>query len=696
MDAGPEGADRVRYETRDGVAVLTVASPPVNALVQPVRAALLDAVTRAQDDPEAQAILIRADGRTFPTGADVREFSATFGAPTLADLCLHIEACPKPVIAAIHGAALGGGLELALACHYRLAHEDARLGFPEVTLGVVPNAGGTQRLPRLVGAKVALDMLTTGKPLDAERAQAAGLVDKVVERNLERAGFGTARNFGHDGTPPRPTRDVTRGTRDARGYLEVIAARRRHADKQGEAVPRLVDLVEAALLVPFETGLDMEHAAYEDLVNSDTSRGLRHAFLAERRAARVPALAGVDPLPVHAVGVIGAGPLARDVAMAALAAGVPVTVALEDDPAISRVRTRIERSLGAAVEAGRLSGRARDTRLSRLKVSQDLRALGDADVIIDALPEDAVRKAHVLLQVGGIAKPGAVIASSTADCDLETLVQSAARRDRFAAMHFIAPADRNRLVEIAPVRGTAPAATATLIRLARAMGKMPIVAEPRAGLVFNRLVTAYYSAAALTLERGASPQAVDRAMRDLGMPLGPFEAQDVAGLDAVWGLRAEECPSAIPVQMLENAWYGRRSGQGFYVYEGEDRVATGEVSRELDQMLRGLRAEAGVSATGMKPDEIRKRCLFALANEGAKLVEAGVVARPSDVDVVMLQGLGFPRAAGGPMRLADREGSLAVRAALRAWAEENDFWTPAPLWDRLVSTGRRFEDMNLR
>jgi 3-hydroxyacyl-CoA dehydrogenase len=694
MDAGPAGSntDRVNWELRDGVAILTVNNPPVNALVKPVRAALSEAIMRASEHPDVAAVLIRAEGRTFPAGADVREFTQASGHPTLSELCDTVEFCPKPVIAAIHGTALGGGFELALACHYRMALPDARFGFPEVTLGLVPNAGGTQRLPRIVGARVALDMLTSGKPIDARRAEAAGLVDKVVQKNLERAALGSARNMGEAGTLPRPTRDRMDGLREPAQFLDVVRARRRMIEREDSAAARLIELVEAALLLPFEAGQDMERVAYEDLVNSETARGLRHAFLAERRAGRFPSLAGVAAQTVSAVGVVGAGPLARDVAMSALAAGVPVTVALEDDTAISRVRGRIERAYADAVGAGRIAGKDRDAHLSRLVVSDDYRSLSDADVIIDGLPEDSVRKAHVLGRVGAVAMRHAVLASSTAECDVEALAQASTRPERFAAMHFAGTGPRNRLVEVAPGRETMPQATMTLLRLARAMGKGPVLTAARPGLVFNRLRLAYYTAAALLLERGAMPGDVDAAMRDYGMPLGPFQAQDVAGIDAVWGLGAEDCASPIPLRMIENAWYGQRSGQGFYIYQEGDKRA--RVAPDGIQMIRALRAEKGIEAREIGADEIVSRCLYAMANEGARLVAARVVARPSDVDAVMLLGAGFPRARGGPMLAADLAGALSVRKALTGWAAEDDFWTPATLWDDMVKYGRSFEKLN--
>ncbi|HBZ42828.1 MAG TPA: 3-hydroxyacyl-CoA dehydrogenase [Maritimibacter sp.] len=697
MDAGPAEAETnsglVRYETREGVALITVTNPPVNALVQPVRAGISEAIARAERDEAVGAVVINAEGRTFPAGADVREFTLESAHPTLGELCRQVEACSKPVVAAIHGTALGGGFELALAAHYRMALAGARFGFPEITLGLVPNAGGSQRLPRIVGARVALDLLVSGAPIDAARAQAAGLVDKVVMKNLERAAFGTARNMAEDGLSARPTRDETKGFADPARYLELVEARRKVTARDAlPAVGRVIDLVETALLLPFEAGLEVEHVAYQDLVNAPEARGLRHAFLAERRAGRTDVVAGVHPRPVSVIGVVGAGPLARDVAMSALAAGASVKVVLEDDPALGRVQGRIEAVLGKAVEAGRLAGAVRDERLSRLVIADTYDALADADVVIEALPEDAVRKSHVLARVGARALAKAIFASSTAECDVPTLATASRHPEAFAAMHFIAPADRNRLVEIAATEDTAPDVLATLLALARKMGKGPVLTKPRSGLVFNRMVTAYYSAAALLLEQGAGPSDVDAAMRDFGMPLGPFQAQDIAGLDAVWGLRAEDCASRIPLLMIENAWYGKRTGQGYYRYE--EGAKGGRAAPDVLQMIRELRDERGLRSRSFTVEEIQDRCLFAMANEGARLVQSGTVARPSDVDAVMLLGLGFPRRWGGPMLMADLAEPLQVRKTMTEWSKEDPFWTPAGLWDDMIKYGRTFEDMD--
>lgn len=688
-------SEAVSYESRDGVAILTVSNPPVNALVQPVRDGLFRAIERAETDTSVGAVLIQAEGRTFPAGADVREFTLETANPTLSALCNRVEACSKPVVAAIHGTALGGGFELALAAHFRLALTGARFGFPEITLGLVPTAGGSQRLPRIVGARAALDILVSGTPIDAARAEALGLVDKVVNKNLERAAFGSARNMVETGTQPRPSRDQSRGLADPVRFLELIEARRKvTARDRREAVAKAIDLVEASLLLPFDAGLKMEHVAYEDLINSPDARGLRHAFLAERRAGRSETIVGIRPRQVSVIGVIGAGPLARDVALSALSAGATVRIALEDDPAIHRARSRIETSLGRAVEAGRLSGAERDTRLGRLTVGESYDVLADCDVVIEALPEDPVRKAHVLGRVTANTLSAAIVATSAAESDIPALSTASGRGTSFAAMHFIAPADRNRLVEIAPTAETEPDVLATLTALARKMGKGPVLTKARKGLIFNRMVAAYYSAAALLLEQGAMPADVDAAMRDFGMPLGPFQAQDIAGLDAVWGLRAEDCASRIPLLMLENAWYGQRTGQGYYRYD--DGAKGGRAAPDVLQMIRQLRESQSLKAHGFTVRDVQERCLYAMANEGARLVASGTVARPSDVDAALLLGLGFPRTKGGPMLQADMAGPLQVRKALSIWADEHAFWTPAPLWTDLMKNGRSFEDLDAR
>lgn len=693
----------VKWEVRESVAVLTVANPPVNALVQPVRDALYRAIERAEADHAVGAILIQAEGRTFPAGADVREFTLKTAEPTLAALCDRVEACRKPVIAAIHGTALGGGFELALACHYRIALRGTQMGFPEVTLGLVPTAGGTQRLPRISGARGALDLLLTGRPVSAEIAHKLGLIDRVIEKNLDRAGLGSARNMAQNQTPPRPTRSREEGITDGARFLEIVEARRTQmkADRR-EVVSRLIELVESALLLPFEAGRAMERVAYEDLVGGAQAQGLRHAFLAERRAGRHPAFSKIAPREVTQVGVICAGPLGRDITLALLAADYPVVLCDENQTAISRARRRIEAALMEAVEAGKLRTIDMDSQLKNLSISGELEALSDCDLVIDALPEDQPRKVMTIGKLSSVLAEDTVLASSSADVDLRALAMAAAHPKDFIAMHFLSPADRLRAVEVAPLKTTDPRTTSTALMLARRLRKTAILTAPYQGLIVNALIEAYHRAASFLVEDGASPHEVDTAMRAYGMPIGPFQAQDNDGLDLGWLQRKQNEEDRAPQDrystladlMCEAGWFGRKAGQGYYQYGGAEK--SWETAPEVLALIDKIRTENGITPRRFSPEEIQQRCILAMANAGAYMVEVGVAARPSDVDAAALLGFGFPRYRGGPLMEADLLSPLQTRKTLIEWAEESapEFWTPAPLFMELIKNGKRFDDLN--
>jgi 3-hydroxyacyl-CoA dehydrogenase len=694
--------DKVHYRVEERVALLTIDNPPVNALSQPVRAALGDGLARALADETVDAVVVTAAGRTFPAGADLSEFGRPPGEPRLPDLLARIEAAPKPVVAAIHGSALGGGLELALACHYRLASEEARLGLPEVTLGLVPGAGGTQRLPRLAGAPFALDLMLKGRPVSADEAAEAGLVDGVVEGDLESAALAFAQSLKEEGLGPRPTAEVAAGFADPAAYLAAVAAAREgQRDSALEAPRRIVDCVEAALLMPIETGLVYERAAFDDLVASPQSAALRHLFFAERRAARFPGIDGVAPRDLATLGVVGGGTMGAGITVALLGGDYDVTLLERDEGALETAVARVVDMLDGAVRRGRMAPADRDRRLDRLRGALDYAALGDCDLVIEAVYEDLTAKQAVFAALDAVLPPGAILATNTSYLDVGLLAAGTSRPADVIGLHFFSPANVMRLLEIVVAEETAPATVATALALARRLGKVPVRAEVSDGFIANRMLVAYRKAADEMLEDGAAVAEVDAAMRAFGFPLGPYQVADLAGLDISWARRKRLAPTRDPAEryvaigdlLCEAGRYGQKNGRGYYAYQKGSTLAVEDP--EVVRIIELERRRKGIAPRRFSPDEISRRCLIAMVNEGARLVEEGVAQRPSDIDVAMVHGFAFPRWRGGPMKWADLAGLLLIRQDLQDLAPEDPaLWAPAGLLTELVRNGRTFDSLN--
>ncbi|MCL4188913.1 MAG: enoyl-CoA hydratase/isomerase family protein, partial [Rhodobacteraceae bacterium] len=660
--------------------------------------------------PGVRAIVIAAAGRSFPAGADIREFGLPPVPPLLPEVLDVIESCLRPVVAALHGTALGGGLELALAAHYRVALAGTRLGFPEVTLGILPGAGGTQRTPRITGAAAALSLMRGGQPVTAAEAERLGLVDLVVAdpgpgegaaAAARRAAIAFARGLLAEGLGARPTRERREGLADAAAYAEAVRAAR--ADPPPAHLPaaaRIVDCVEAALLLPFESGLAYERAAFEDLLASEAAQGLRHAFLAERRAAHVPGLDGVAPRPVEVVGVVGGGLMGAGIAAAALTAGLGVVLVEREGEALDRGLARVAEIKERAVEKGRLSREGMADEWARLIGTTDIGAMAGVDLAVEAVYEDPEVKAGVFRQLDAVLRPGAVLASNTSYLDVDALAAVTGRPAEVVGLHFFSPAHVMRLVEVVVGRATAPDVAATGMALARRMGKIPVRAGVCDGFIGNRILTAYRTAMDFLVEDGASPYAVDAAMRAFGFPLGPYEVADLAGLEIGWARRRRLAPGrdpahryvAIADRLCERGWFGQKTGRGWYRH---DEGRRGAEDREVLALVEAERVAKGILPRAVDAGEIAARALAAMVNEGARILAEGVALRPSDIDVVMLHGYGYPRWRGGPMRTADHVGLLVIRKQLLGWAAaEPEFWTPAPLLLDLVKNGRDFAALN--
>jgi 3-hydroxyacyl-CoA dehydrogenase len=687
-------SDVVSLTTREGVAVITVDHPPVNALRHDVRAGLLEALGRAGRDPATSAIVITCAGRTFIAGADIAEFGKPAVAPTTPDVIEAIEASDKPVIAAMHGTPLGGGLEVALGCHFRIAAPTTHLGLPEVKLGIIPGAGGTQRLPRLVGMDKAMAMILSGDPIPAAEALAAGLIDDIAEGDLVAAAVAFARRIIAEKRPLLLAKDrdaKLAADRGERTKFEAAAAKHLARARGQNAPAAAVEALRSALTLPFADALKRERALFLELVAGDQSKARRHIFFAEREAAKVPELAGVAPLEVKRAAVIGAGTMGRGIAMCFANAGIPVTIVEATPDALADGLDAVERNYRGTVARGALAADAMEARLSRITGVTQIEAVAEADIVIEAVFEDFAVKRQVFGDLDRIAKDGAVLASNTSYLDINALAGGIARPQAVVGMHFFSPANVMRLIEVVRGERTAPATLATAVAVARKLGKIPAVVGVCHGFVGNRMLRVRSTEAERLLLEGALPQDVDAAMTDFGFPMGPFAAADLAGLDVGWRMRqAQKLSAPIADRLCELGRFGQKSGRGFYRYEPGSRLPLPDA--EVERLIAETAAQRGLVRRAVGRDEIVERLLFPMINEGARILAEGVARRPGDIDVIWVYGYGFPAHRGGPMHYADSISLAYVRDRLLAFARtiDDEQLRPAPLLDRLAADGEGF------
>jgi len=694
----------VRREQRGDILLVTIDNPPVNALGADVRAGLLAAIEAADADPAVAAVLIAGSGRTFIGGADIREFGKPPLPPALPDVCNRIEACTKPVVAAIHGPALGGGLEVALAAHYRIALPAAKLGLPEVQLGLLPGAGGTQRTPRLVGAAAALEMMLSGRHLGAAEAHKLGLVDRVAgEGDPIEAGLAYARELLAQGAPVRRTRDAAAlADRDAQGAA-IEQARTDTAKKsRGLFSPlKIVEAVQGAVDLPFDEGLALERKLFLECLDSPQRAGLVHAFFAEREAAKSPETQSSQPRPIARIGVVGGGTMGAGIAVSCLDAGLPVTMIERDEEALARGRANIDKVYAGLVAKGRMTEDARAAVMARWTGSTAYDALADADLVIEAVFEDMDVKKAVFAELDRVCKPGTVLATNTSYLDIDALAAAISRPQDVLGLHFFSPANIMKLLEIVVPAKVSPDVVATAFELAKKLRKTPVRAGVCDGFIGNRILAVYRQAADAMMEDGASPYQIDKAVRDFGFPMGPYQMSDLAGGDIGWATRKRRAPTRDPraryVQiadrLCERGWFGQKTGRGYYLYEGGARSGTPDP--EVDAIVDAERRRAGVTPRSFTDEEIMRRYMAAMINEGAKVVAEKIALRPLDVDVTFVHGYGFPRYRGGPMKYADTVGLPQVLADIRAFAKEDPlFWQPAPLLVELVERGADFASLN--
>ena len=675
------------------IAVVTLDNPPVNALSHHLREALMGHLKALREDAGVNAIVIACAGRTFVSGSDITEFGTpkALASPNLPELCIMLETMPKPTVAAIHGTALGGGLELALSCHHRVADPKSLLGLPEVKLGLLPGSGGTVRLPRLVGPEKALAMIVSGNPIGAKEAHASGLVDAIAEGDLVADAVAFARSkVGAKLVPVRDRDEHTSG-----GDLVAFDALVKETTKKArglEAPIAAAQAVRNALTMPFDEALKAERASFIHLVQGDQSRAQRHLFFAEREAAKVPGIGKeVQPRPVKKAGVIGAGTMGGGIAMALANGGIPVTILEMTDDALKRGLGVIEKNYSTSVSRGSLTEEKKAERFGRISGTTDYADLADCDLIIEAVFEEMAVKKEVFGKLDKIARQGAILATNTSYLDVNEIAASTSRPADVLGLHFFSPANVMRLLEIVRGDKTAPDVLATALAVARQIGKVAVVVGVCHGFVGNRMLAARSEEAEKLLLEGATPQQVDKVYTDFGWPMGPFAMWDLAGLDIGWRNRKSQGKTAVIGDALcEQGRFGQKTGKGVYLYEAGSREP--KPDPEVEQLIEDKARERGVNRRDISAEEITERTIYPMINEAAKILEEKIAARASDIDIVWTNGYGFPIGKGGPMFWADLEGLKKIVERLEYWHGRTgkEVFAPTALLKELAETGGSF------
>jgi len=689
------------YAVDGEVAVVTLENPPVNTLAHGVRKGIADGLAKAHADPNVKAIVLIGAGNAFSGGAEIREFNtpAATATPHLREVIAALEAAAKPVVAAIHKVAMGGGLELALGCHYRVAAPGAQLALPEVKLGILPGAGGTQRLPRAIDAKAALEMMVSGNPAASDKAP-AGLVDEIAQGDLRQAAVAFARKVVAEKRPLRRLRDEkARLAGDAAAFFAEARKRVAKESRGFPAPPKIVDCVEAAVNLPAEEGLKFERARYEELVVTTESKAMRHAFFGERAAAKIPDVPDSTPVrEIRKVAIVGAGTMGGGIGMAFANAGFPVTLVEVKQEALDRGLDVIRKNYAATVSKGRLAQDEMDRRMARFSTALDYGAIRDADLVIEAVFEDIGVKEKVFRTLDETMKPGAILASNTSTLDLDRIASFTKRPGDVIGMHFFSPANVMRLLEVVRGKATAKDVLATVMQLAKKIRKLGVVSGVCDGFIGNRMLEEYLRQAYFLVEEGALPQQVDKALQDWGLAMGPFAMMDMAGQDIGFHIRKRR-RAENPGRQVYPAWidriceqgrFGQKTGRGVYKYEAGSRAPIPDP--EVEKLIAQYSKEVGVQRRTVGDAEIVERCLYALVNEGAKILDEGIALRASDIDMVYLTGYGFPLYRGGPMFHADTVGLENVVAAMERYGKgrNGQFWRPAALLARLAAEGKTF------
>ncbi|MDX1799936.1 MAG: 3-hydroxyacyl-CoA dehydrogenase NAD-binding domain-containing protein [Marinobacter sp.] len=693
----------VSYNREGAIGVITVNYPPVNALSHAVRSGLLAALEQGQSDDNAKALLLVCDGRTFVAGADIREFGKPMQEPGLAEVIDAFENSPKPIVAGIHGTALGGGLELALGCHYRVAVEGAKVGLPEVKLGLLPGAGGTQRLPRLTGAQKALEMITTGDFVGAGDALQLGIVDAVDAGNDAKViGIKFAEKVISESLPPRRVRDVTERIEADKGS-DVFSQFRAGLEKKARGLfsPfKCVDAVEAAFNLPFEDGMKRERELFMECMQSPQRAGLVHAFFAEREVSKVPGLPKDTPVrDVNSVGIIGAGTMGGGIAMNFANVGIPVYLLEVKQEALDKGIAIIRRNYENTAKKGRITSAQVEERMALIKPTLAYEDFSDVDLVIEAVFENMDVKKQIFGQLDKVCKQGAILASNTSTLDIDEIASATRRPEDVVGMHFFSPANVMKLLENVRGSKTSDEVKASVMAIAKRIKKVGVLVGNCYGFVGNRMLHQRGAEAVALVNEGASPQQVDKVLTDLGFPMGQFAMSDLAGIDVGYRIREERRKAGEDVapnwmdKLAEQGRLGQKTQAGVYKYEEGSRKPV--VDPEVDELIAEFRREQGIQPRDISDQEILERCMYVMVNEGAKILEEGVAARALDIDITWIYGYGFPAYRGGVMFWADQVGVKTIYDTVKNFEKTlgGAQWKPSALLEKLASEGKKFGDL---
>jgi 3-hydroxyacyl-CoA dehydrogenase len=698
-------SDLIQYSVRDGVAVITIDNPPVNALGPGVPEGIAAAIPRAFADAAVSAVVMIGAGRTFVAGADIKQLEEQAhgrgpGAPNMHALFKAIEDCSKPVVIALHGTALGGGLELAMAGHYRVATADAQAGQPEVNLGIIPGAEGTQRLPRLVGVQAAVDMFVSGKPVNARDALRLGLVDQIVEGNLLEGAIAFARERASSGAIHRKTRDKNEKLGSLESNASILAAGREQARKTRRnmvAPLRVIDAVEAAIALPFDEGCKREREICEACLAGEEARALIHAFFAERAVSKVAGISkDTRTYTIRKAGVIGSGTMGSGIAMALANAGISVLLKDAEQPALDRGLAAIRKNYAASVQKGRMTAEVVDQRLALIQTQLDYAGFDNVDLIIEAAFENMNLKKQIFGEIDRIANPDCVLATNTSTLDIDAIASATSRPQMVIGTHFFSPAHVMRLLEIVRGSRTSNEVIATALALAKQLRKVGVIVGNCRGFVGNRMMLPYMREAQFLVEEGATPSQVDQALQEYGMAMGIFAVDDMGGIDLAWRVRQEskhfEKPGMRTPLVLDKLYemhrWGQKTNAGWYRYE-DGRTPIPDPT--VEALIESTAKQAGITRRSITNQEIIERCLYIMINEAARILEEGFAQRAADIDTIYITGYGFPAYRGGPMWYADSVGLRKVYERIVEFERQHgEYWTPAPLLKRLAEEGKTF------